>query len=208
MFRLVPKQEGFFDLFEKQAQTVNQGARALEELLMDFTDVEGKAFKIKGIEHDADEIAHEIIKKLNTTFVTPIDREDIHALTSAMDDILDYTEAASDRMVLYEIEEPTEAAIRLATILAEATALTEKAIGCLREMKKQGPEIREHCIAINRLENQGDQANRLALAKLFQMHDKPMDALKWREIYNNIETAIDMCEDVADILESTMLKNA
>jgi predicted phosphate transport protein (TIGR00153 family) len=207
MIRLVPRQETFFELFEKQAETVNAGAQLLYAILSNFTDVENKAFKIKGIEHDGDEIVHEIIKRLNRTFVTPLDREDIHALTSALDDILDFTEAAADRMVLYEIEMPTEEAITLSRILAEATEVTVRAVGALRDMRR--PEvIREACIEINRLENQGDRANRAALAKLFQMHDQPIEALKWREVYNNIETAIDKCEDVADVLESTVLKNA
>jgi len=208
MVRLIQKQDSFFDLFEQQVQTVNKGAKALADLLADFTDIEDKAFKIKATEHDADEIVHNIMRKLNTTFVTPLDREDIHALTSALDDILDFIEAAADRMVLYEIEEPTEAAIKLSQILAEATDLTQGAVTSLRDMKKNADKIREVCVAINRLENRGDQVNRAAMAKLFQMHDKPMEALKWREIYHNIETAIDKCEDVADILESTVLKNA
>ena len=202
------KQESFFDLFEKQADTVNKGAKALEDLLTNFTDIEDKAFRIKSAEHDADEIVHNIMRKLNTTFKTPFDREDIHALTSSLDDILDFIEAAADRMVLYEIEEPTESAIKLAQILAEATEITRGAVIALREMNKNSDKIRETCVAINRLENRGDQINRAAMAKLFQMHDKPMEALKWREIYHNIETAIDKCEDVADILESTVLKNA
>ena len=207
MIRLLPKQECFFDLFDKQVNMVNHGAKCLEGLLTNFENVEDAAFKLKATEHDADEIAHEIIKKLNTTFVTPLDREDIHSLACALDDILDYIEAASDRMVLYEIKEPTEPAIKLSKILAEATELTVKAVCGLRDMKNSAA-IREACVAINRLENQGDQANRAALAKLFQMHDQPMEALKWREIYGNIETAIDKCEDVADIIESTCLKNA
>lgn len=206
MIRLVPKQESFFELFEKQVNMVDKGAQSLAALMNNFENVEDAAFKIKGIEHDADEIAHEIIKKLNMTFVTPLDREDIHALVSALDDILDYIEAATDRTVLYEIKEPTESAIKLAKILAESTALTVKAVSCLRDLKH--PQvIRDACIAINQLENQGDQVNRIALAKLFRMHDQPMEALKWREIYNHMETAIDKCEDVADILESTVLKN-
>ena len=208
MVRLVPKQELFFDLFEKQVETVNKGAKALEDLLTNFDGVEDKAFRIKEAEHDADEIVHNIIRKLNTTFVTPLDREDIHALTSALDDIMDFVEAAADRMVLYEIDEPTEASIKLSQILAEATELTKDAVIAMREMKKNSAKIREMCVAINRLENRGDQVNRAAIAKLFQMHDQPMEALKWREIYHNIETAIDKCEDVADILESTVLKNA
>jgi uncharacterized protein len=206
--RLVPRQDSFFELFEKQAEIVKEGAHALADLMTDFADAEDKAFKIKGIEHDGDEVAHEIIRKLNTTFVTPIDREDIHALVSAMDDILDFIEAAADRMVLYDIREPTESAVKLTKILVESTDLTAEAVTCLREMKKQLADIRERCIAVNRLENQGDQVNRAAMAKLFQMHDAPMDALKWREIYHNIETAIDKCEDVADIIESITLKNA
>ena len=207
MIRLVPKQESFFEQFEKQAKLVHEGAQSLAALLVDFKHVEDAAFKIKAMEHDADEVAHEIMRKLNTTFVTPLDREDIHALVSAMDDILDYIESASDRMALYEIKEPTEAAIKLSKILVQATELVMKAISDLRDMKNVS-EIRKACVAINRLENQGDQVNRAALAELFKMHDKPMEALKWREIYGHIETAIDKCEDVADILESTVLKNA
>ena len=207
MIRLLPKQELFFDLFEKQVNMVNYGAQCLAGLLADFENIEDAAYKLKATEHDADEIAHETIKKLNMTFVTPLDREDIHALVCALDDILDYIEAAADRMLLYEIKKPTESAIKLSKILAEATELTVKAVYGLRDMKNSAA-IREACIAINRLENQGDQANRAALAKLFQMHDQPMEALKWREIYGNIETAIDKCEDVADIIESTCLKNA
>jgi predicted phosphate transport protein (TIGR00153 family) len=205
--RLASKQENFFDLFEKQVKTVSRGAHALVDLVTNFTDIEDKAFKLKAIEHDGDEIAHEIIRKLNMTFVTPLDREDIHSLAQELDDILDYTEGAADRMVLYEIKEPTESAIKLAKILAEAAELVEEAVTRLRDLK-QLSSIRETCIAVNRLENQGDQINRAAMAKLFQMHDQPIEALKWREIYYNIETAIDRCEDVADVLESITLKNA
>lgn len=207
MLRLLPKQESFFELFEKQANMVEKGVQDLLKLLLDYHDVEDAAFKIKATEHDGDEIAHEIMRKLNTTFVTPLDREDIHALTSAMDDILDSIEAAADRMALYEINMPTESAVKLTEILAEATKLTVKAVYGLRDMKNASP-IREACVAINRLENQGDQINRTALALLFKMHDQPMEALKWREIYGHIETAIDKCEDVADIIDSLVLKNA
>lgn len=207
MIRLVPKQETFFDLFDKQVRLVDEGAKMLRDLMNNFHDLSETAFKLKATEHDADEIVHEIMRKLNTTFVTPLDREDIHALASALDDILDYIEQAADRMLLYEIKEPTEPAIKLTKILAESTELTVKAVTCLRDMKQPGG-VREICVDINRLENQGDAVNRLALSEVFQMHDRPMEALKWREIYNNIETAIDKCEDVADILESTVLKNA
>jgi len=207
MIRILPRQEAFFDLFEKQVKMVNHGAHCLAELMANYKNVEDVAFRLKATEHDADEMVHNIMKKLNMTFVTPIDREDIHALTSALDDILDFIEAAAERMVLYEIEEPTEAAVKLSRILAESTALTVEAVGGLRDPKRAS-EVRELCVAINRLENEGDQVNRLALSKLFQMHDRPIEALKWREIYDHIETAIDKCEDVADILEAVILKNA
>lgn len=207
MIRLLPKQESFFDFFEKQVQLVDEGAKCLLQMMEEFDHLEDCAFKLKTIEHDADEVVHEIIRKLNTTFVTPLDREDIHALASALDDILDSIEAASDRIVLYEIQEPTEAAVKLTKILTDATALIFQAVKSLRDLR-QTSQIREACIATNRLENRGDQVNRAAMAKLFQMDDKPIEALKWREIYNNIETAIDKCEDVADILEAVVLKNA
>jgi predicted phosphate transport protein (TIGR00153 family) len=207
MIKLLPRQEAFFDLFEQQAETVNKGAHCLAELLSNFKNIEDVAFKLKATEHDGDEIAHEIIRKLNTTFVTPLDREDIHSLASALDDILDYIETASDRMALYEVKEPTEASIKLSAILAKSTELTLQAVRGLRDMKN-AKAIRDVCVEINRLENQGDQVNRAALAELFKMTDKPVEALKWREIYGHIETAIDKCEDVAEIIESTLLKNA
>jgi len=207
MIRLLPRQDTFFDMFEKQVDMVNDAAHRLHELVTDYKDVEDAAFKLRAMEHDADEVAHTIMNKLNMTFVTPLDREDIHELASALDDIMDFVEAAVDRMALYEVARPTDEAIKLCSILAQATEETVKAVYGLRDLKK--PEIvREACVAINRLENEGDQANRMALSKLFQMHDDPIEALKWREIYDQIETAIDECEDVADIIESVMLKSA
>ena len=207
MIRLQPRQDTFFDMFEKQVDMVNDAAHRLHELVTDYKDVEDAAFKLRAMEHDADEVAHTIMNKLNMTFVTPLDREDIHELASALDDIMDFVEAAVDRMALYEVAEPTDEAIKLCSILAQATEETVKAVYGLRDLKK--PEIvREACVAINRLENEGDQANRMALSKLFQMHENPIEALKWREIYDQIETAIDECEDVADIIESVMLKSA
>lgn len=207
MIRILPKQGTFFDMFEKQVGMVNDAAHRLAELVSDYREVEDAAFKLRAMEHDADEIAHGIMNKLNMTFVTPLDREDIHALACALDDIMDFIEAAVDRMALYEVAKPTEEAVKLCSILAQATEQTVKAVYGLRDLKK--PElVREACVAINRLENEGDQANRKALSKLFQMHDEPIEALKWREIYDQIETAIDECEDVADIIESVLLKSA
>jgi len=208
MIRILPKQGTFFDMFEKQVDMVNDAANRLASLVLDYREVEDAAFKLRAMEHDADEVAHTIMNKLNMTFVTPLDREDIHALTCALDDIMDFVEAAVDRMALYEVAKPTEEAIKLCKILAEATEETVKAVYSLRDLKKNPELVREACVNINRLENEGDQANRMALSKLFQMHDDPIEALKWREIYDQVETAIDECEDVADIIESVMLKSA
>ncbi len=207
MIRILPKQGTFFDMFEKQVDMVDDAAHRLAALVADYKDVDDAAFRIRAMEHDADEVAHGIMNKLNMTFVTPLDREDIHALTCALDDIMDFIEAAVDRMALYEVAKPTEEAIKLCNILVQATEQTVKAVYGLRDLKKPEP-VREACVAINRLENEGDQANRMALSKLFQMHDEPIEALKWREIYDQIETAIDECEDVADIIESVLLKSA
>jgi len=206
--RLLPKQGTFFDMFEKQVDMVNDAAHRLADLVTDYKNVDDAAFKLRAMEHDADEVAHTIMNRLNMTFVTPLDREDIHELTCALDDIMDFIESAVDRMALYEVAGPTEEAIKLCGILALATEQTVKAVYGLRDLSKKPGEVREACVAINRLENEGDQANRKALSKLFQMHDNPIEALKWREIYDHIETAIDECEDVADIIESVMLKSS
>lgn len=207
MVGLVQKQETFYDLFEKQVDMVGQCAHALLDMVTDFARAKDLAHKAESCEQDADEILHEIMRRLNLVFVTPLDREDIHALACALDDIADFANTAADRMVLYQIDAPTEAVQRLTRILAECADLLADAIHGLRNMRKVD-KIRGICVEINRLENQGDKVNREALAALFRMDDKPVEALKWREIYHNVETAIDKCEDVADVLESIALKNA
>jgi len=206
-FRLIPREEKFFDLFRAQAANVVEGAKLLKDLLEDYRDVDQKRMKVEKTESTGDEIAHRIIEKLNTTFITPMDREDIHALTSALDDILDFINAAAQRLHLYRVESITEDAVALANIIlraAEETAeLTDK-MEDLRNLKG----LKERWIEVNRLENEGDKISRNAIAGLFDKGNDPIEVIKWKEIYEHLETAIDKCEDAANIVEAVVLKNA
>ncbi len=204
MFRLIPKEEKFFDLFESSAANINEGGRLLVDLMEDFTQVEQKARRIKEIEHQGDMLTHDIIRKLNQTFITPIDREDIYSLASSLDDVLDFIEAVADRMVIYKIDKPTSEAKKLAGIIHQSTDEIVKAIRLLRTLKK----IYEHCVEINRLENEADRINRDAIARLFDEVRDPTAIIKWKEIYEFLEEATDRCEDVANVIERIALKNS
>ena len=200
----IPRKEKFFDLFEKAANNIHRGAELLVEMMQNYQDPKKQAETIKKVEHDGDTITHDIIYKLNQTFITPIDREDIHSLTSALDDVLDLIEAVSDRMVMYRVETPTEVARQLAEIIHQSTSEIIKGVELLR---KPG-DVRPHCIEINRLENEADRISRDAVAQLFHKEQDPITVLKWKEIYEHLEEATDRCEDVADVLEAITLKYA
>lgn len=204
---LFPRDTNFYDLFERGAAKVNEGVELLEDLVRDFTNVPLKAKRIKDVEHEADLITHETVAKLNKTFVTPIDREDIHGLICSLDNILDHVEAAADKFSLYRVQSVKEDATLLADILARATKEVRDTIGQLRDMKGSN-SILQRCIEINRLENEGDFVYRSAIAKLFEKGDDPLEVLKWKEIYESIEDAIDSCEDVANVIEGVVLKNS
>ncbi|MBI2842716.1 MAG: DUF47 domain-containing protein [Armatimonadetes bacterium] len=206
--RLIPRQEKFFGMFCEQAETIVEAADLLLDLIRDFTDVERKVLNMNKIEHKADEIAHRIAEKLNLTFITPLDQEDIHALACAIDDIVDYVDATVERMVLYRIGKPTEDLMTLATIFHRATEETRSAVEQLAFFKKRGNTLKQCWIEINRLENAGDTASRAAIAKLFETETNAVEVIKWKEIYEHIETAIDKCEDVANIIEQIVLKHA
>jgi predicted phosphate transport protein (TIGR00153 family) len=205
---LFPKDTNFYDLFERGAGKVYEGVQALGDLVKDFSNVPLKAKRIKDIEHEADLITHETIEKLNKTFVTPLDREDIHGLISSLDNILDHVEAAADKFSLYRIPEVQSDAVLLADILIHSVKEVQTTIGELRNLKKANI-ILKHCIEINRLENEGDFVYRSAIAKLFDNHaNDPLNVIKWKEIYESIENAIDSCEDVANVIEGVTLKNS
>ncbi|HYP23069.1 MAG TPA: DUF47 family protein, partial [Actinomycetota bacterium] len=161
--RLIPREESFFDLFEEMAGKVQQGAEGLLDLLRDYRDLDIKAGRVVDIEHEGDEITHEMIRRLNTTFVTPFDREDIHKLASNLDDVLDHVEAAAEYLQLHKIERPLPQMLALAEILQKAAATTAVAMPNLRKMSN----LDEYWVEINRLENDGDRAYRRTIAELF-----------------------------------------
>ncbi len=200
--RLVPREESFFDLFEEMAGKVQQGAEGLLDLLRDYRDLDIKAGRVVDIEHEGDEITHEMIRRLNTTFVTPFDREDIHRLASSLDDVLDHVEAAAEYLQLHRIESPLPQMVALAEILLKAASTTASAMPGLRRMKN----LEDYWVEINRLENDGDRAYRRTIAELFSGDYKAMDVLKFKDIIEEVEQAIDRLEDVANTIESIVMK--
>ena len=207
MFSLIPKEQVFFDLFEQAAKNVHEGALALADLLEDFRDIPGKAKKVKDIEHAGDKITHTTIEKLNKTFITPLDREDIHELICRLDDILDLIDTAVNRIMLYKIEKPTEDAKALGKVLVHATKIIVELVPQLRNLKRTDALIQQ-CIAIHTQENEGDRIEQHALASLFENNHDAMTIIKWKDIYEDLEEATDRCEDVANVIEGIVLKNA
>jgi len=202
--KLLPQEEGFFNLFVRQAENVAAGAKALVEMVSNYEKPEEAARRIKDIEHAGDTITHDLITRLNQTFITPFDREDIHELSSKVDDVLDLTDAAAGRMVLYRVKAVRPGLVELAQILETATQEILKAI---RVLGKQD-HILSHCIEINRLENESDRVSWALIAKLFEEEKDPVEIIKWKEIIESIENAVDKCEDVANVIESVTLKQA
>ena len=204
-FSLIPKEEKFFDLFETQANRILEAANLFKELISHWNLDSPLIAKIKDMEHEADITTHEIKDKLNRTFITPFDREDIYELASKMDDVIDLIEGTASRMHRYHINNSTLELVQLAEILYQSVETLKKAIYGLRDMRKSN-RILEYCIEINSLENSGDHMQELAMEKLFANHHDPLDVIKWKEIYELTETAIDMCEDVANAIESIVVK--
>lgn len=200
--RLIPREESFFDLFEELARKVQQGAEALHDLLQNYSDLDRKAGRVLDIEHEGDELTHEVMRRLNTSFITPFDREDIHRLASNLDDVLDHIEATAEYLQLFKIESPLPQMVQLSETLAKAAGITADAMPGLRKMKN----LETYWIEINRLENEGDRSYRRTLAELFSGDYKAMDVLKWKDIIEEIETAIDRLEDVANTIEGIVLK--
>ncbi len=203
MLRLLPQETKFFDLFEAQAAKVHEAARALEELARNYEQVQEKARHIKVLETQADHITHDIIDKLNRTFITPFDREDIHALASALDDVLDNIEGVASRLALFHITSVTHEVIQLTSIIEQACGAMRQAIAHMRDFTK----ISEYLIQINHLENEADTISRTATADLFRDAADFRELIKWKEIYGRLEATTDDCEDVANILEGIVVKN-
>jgi predicted phosphate transport protein (TIGR00153 family) len=204
--KLFPKEKDFFVIFDKAATNLVKATSLLVSLLENFDNIETRAKEIYEVEQDGDILTHDIMKHLNSTFLTPIDREDIHCLASRIDDVLDLVWGAVDRLVVFKIETSTKEVISIAKSLHETTQVIHKTI---KELKsKNYSHVQEHCIEINRLENHIDRTFRDALGKLFDDVKDPITIIKWKEIYEHLEEAADKCEDVANILESIVLKHA
>lgn len=205
---ILRRKEVFFELIEKSVSKISEGIREFMDMLKNYNreEVERRVSAIKRIEKECDEITHEMFEKLNTTFVTPIEREDLHSLISKLDDVMDMIHAASLRMAMFNVENPTDEIIELAGVLERAVGEIQEAIKDLRNLKRWF-HILQHCIEVNSLENEGDNVVRSAIAKLFNEVKDPIYIMKWKEIYETVERGIDCCEDVANVIESIILKN-
>lgn len=205
-FTFKPKSEKFFELFDQAGANMRLGAEALHDLITNWNDVQSKRLRIKEIEHAGDQITHDTVKALNKTFITPIDREDIYSLITKVDDILDFIDGLANRLVLYKVT-PNMQLKGLVAILVKAVDEVAGALEGLRK-HKHPEEILRRCVEINRLENEADDALRAAMAELFDTEKDAIQVIKWKEIYEFLETATDRCEDVANVIESILVKNA
>ena len=199
-----PRDRVYFELFEEAGQNILRASDLLDQLLSNFPDSKPLAREILVCEQEGDRITHDIIDRLNHTFVTPIDREDILALASALDDIVDFTEEVADYLGLYKIEAPMDQAIRLAHVLKAACRQISEAIPRLRGFR----DISHYTVEINRLENEGDRITREAVASLFDGGIDPMVVIRWKDLFERLEAAIDAAERVANILEGIVIKNS
>ena len=203
MSRILPKDASFFDTFVELAENIHAGSQALVHMLENYTDPEIQAGAIKALEHKGDNMTHALMTRLNQTFITPLDREDIHELASKIDDVVDLIDAAASRLVIYRVHTIRPGVADLARTLHEATGMVVSAV---RELEKHD-RVLEFCVEINRLENDGDRLCRALIAQLFDEEKDPIQIIKWKEIIEAIEIATDKCEDVANVLESVVLKS-
>jgi predicted phosphate transport protein (TIGR00153 family) len=204
--KLFPKEIDFFEIFDRASLNLTKAATLLVALMENFDNLEVRAKEIYEVEQEGDILTHEIMKKLNKTFLTPIDREDIYALASRLDDVLDLIWGAVDRLTIFKVTESTPAAVTISKDLLATTEVMHKAIHKLKE--KNYSHVQEYCIEINRLENRIDRDFRDAIARLFEEVKDPILIIKWKEIYEHLENSSDKCEDVANIIEAIVLKHA
>ena len=204
--KLFPKEIDFFEIFDRAALNVTKAANLLVALMENFDNLEARTKEIYEVEQEGDVLTHEIMKKLNKTFITPIDREDLHSLASSLDDVLDLIWGAVDRLSVFKVKESTAEAFKMSKDILATTEAMHKAIHKLKE--KNYNHVQDYCIEINRLENMVDRDFRDALGKLFDEVKDPILIIKWKEIYEHLENASDKCEDVANVLEAIVLKYA
>ncbi len=206
---LIPRELLFFDLLEAQAATMVRGATLLLQCLEEKGNLDTiylASKRIHEVEHEGDELVHRLMERLNKTFITPLDREDIYELCSRLDDVLDYVDAVAKRLVTFKISIPTPQSVELSRIILRSSEEVSRGISLLRDLRRHEEIIRQ-CAKINQLENDADQVMRDALNTLFngEMRD-PIEVIKWKDLYEHLEMATDRCEDVANIIETVLVK--
>jgi len=204
MVRLIPRETRFFEMFSEMANNLTEGAKLLKAILQDMKDVESRVEQLKTIEHRGDEMTHDILTRLNQTFITPFDREDIHKLASSLDDVLDFVHAAGERLVMYKITEFVPSAPQLADVIVRQSDQLCRAVEHLEKKNN----VLQYCVEINRLENEADRIASMALGQLFETETNPIALIKKKELYEVLETATDKAEDAANVIESVVVKSA
>ena len=202
MVRLIPKDEKFYDLFIADGENLLEAARALEAMVNSYDRLEERVTAIQALEKKGDDIDHEINRRLEAAFIAPFDREDIHELTVRMDDVVDYVQAVGESMVIYDVKKPTDESIRLAQILSEQGVELAAALSKLDKMKGIGVHLEK----IHELEHEADSLSRAAIGRLFRESWEPLEVIKWRELYLQLENAIDAAEDAAEAIERMIHK--
>jgi predicted phosphate transport protein (TIGR00153 family) len=202
--RLIPKDKKFFEMFAKVSANLTEGAMLLQDILKNPTDVSPRISKLQDVEHHGDEITHNIIRMLNKSFITPFDREDIHRLTSSLDDVLDFVNAAAVRMTMYRIKLPPPETAYLAGLIVSQSEELSKGVALLEKRQR----VLDHCAEVTRLEQEADRVTRQAIAELFEREKDPVQLIKLKELYEVLETATDKAKDAANVLEGVVLKSA
>ncbi len=203
---LIPQDKHFFNMLENESNNVLDGSKIFLEMLEHYENIDEKQQRIKDIEHQGDDFVHEIFEELNRTFITPIDHEDISALASAFDDVLDYIDGTATRFVLYEIKKPEENMIKLAEVIVKQATELNLALCGLRNIRNP-KEIETRCIEVNRLENVADDLYKSSVAQLFKQKDA-IEIMKLKEVYERLEFATDKCEDAANVISDIVVKNS
>ena len=202
--KLIPRDELFFDMFDEIARRMSAAAKLLTQLFAEPSRISEHVAAIKTIEHEADVITHDVIVRINRSFITPFDREDIHELASRLDDVIDLIDGTARRAVMFRITQPREPARQMADVIVRATASLEQAVVSIKKPKivmEKGTEVKA-------LEEEGDAIYHAAVGALFDDGESPIEVMKWKELYDTLERTLDHCEDVANVLESIALKNA
>ena len=202
--QLIPRDGKFYGLFNEQADNIHKAAQQLVTLFGDFNEVEKRVAEIKAAEHNGDQITRSVMTKLNQTFITPFDREDIHALSSALDDVMDLVDAAASRLITYKVKFVTPGAFQLANVILRGSEILVKAVSELNKPQN----ILKYCEQLNQIEEESDRIKGECIAKLFEDSMEAIEIIKWKEIYEVLEAATDKCEDVADVLAAVVLKGS